>query len=212
MRKWIPAVILLAVVACSLAAYSRLPEQMPIHWNARGEVDGYGSRFWGAFGLPLVVLAIWGLLRAIPYIDPRRANIEKFRDTYENLIIAAVSVPALIHLAMLGSALGLPIAMGRVVPLVVGLLLIFLGNLLPRFRSNWFIGIRTPWTLSSDAVWARTHRFGGYCMVIVGALLMIAGVAKSDIWAQVAVIGGAGMALAVVLYSYLTWRTENHRK
>lgn len=208
MRKWIPPLLILVAFLFSALVYSHLPDPMPVHWNARGEVDRYGSRFWGAFGLPLVMLGIWGLLLAIPHIDPRRANIEKFRESYELLIVAVVGVEALTHVALVGTALGWPVSMGRLVPAVVGILFIFLGNLLPRFRSNWFMGIRTPWTLSSDTVWMKTHRFGGYVMVGVGLLLIIAAIANTESWVRIAVGGSIAMAVSVVAYSFVVWRNE----
>jgi uncharacterized membrane protein len=211
MRKWIPLVIIFAVLVFTAAVYGRLPERMPIHWNASGEVDGYGSRFWASFGLPAFLLLIWGILRLLPHIDPRRANIEKFRETYEELIIAVIAVTSLIHVATVGAALGWPISISRVIPVAVGILFVVLGNLFPRFRSNWFIGIRTPWTLSSDQVWTRTHRFGGYMMVAVGILLIIAGAMGSSSWLAVAIGGAMAMVFGVFLYSYLLWRSERRR-
>ena len=208
MRKWIPLIIILATMVFAAVVYDRLPERMPVHWNARGEVDRYGSRLWSAFGLPVFLLLIWGLLRAIPYIDPRRANIEKFRRTYEDLIVVVIASTSLIQVATIGAALGWPVSVGRVVPVAVGLHFMFLGNILPRFRSNWFIGIRTPWTLSSDTVWTKTHRFGGRLMLAVGALLVAAGLIGSAMWLTVAVAGAVGMAIGVILYSYIVWRTE----
>ena len=212
MRKWIPPLIIVVTLVFTAAVYDSLPERMPVHWNARGEVDRYGSRFWSAFGLPLFLIVIWGILRAVPYIDPRRANIERFRDTYEALIIAVIGMTSLIHVATVGAALGWPVSIDRFVPVVVGLLFLFLGNVLPRFRSNWFMGIRTPWTLSSDAVWTKTHRFGGYFMVAVGLLLIAAGLVGSSTWLAVAVGVGIAMAVGVILYSFLAWRSEKGRQ
>lgn len=208
MRKWIPLALILATMAFAAAVYDRLPERMPIHWNASGEVDGYGSRFWGAFGLPAFLILLWGILRAVPYIDPRKENIEKFRGAYETMVIAVIALMCLIQVAVIGNALGWPISVGRVVPSVVGALFVVLGNLLPRFRSNFFMGIRTPWTLSSDTVWTKTHRFGGYFMVAVGLLLVIAGLTGSPLWITIAIAGGITLAISVVLYSYILWRGE----
>jgi len=212
MRKWIPPLLILVVLLFSALVFSQLPDQMPVHWNARGEVDRYGSRVWGAFGMPVIMAGIWGLLLAIPYLDPRRANIEKFRGTYELLVVTVIAMIALIHVAVLGSVLGWPISIGRVVPAAVGLLFIFLGNLFPRFRSNWFMGIRTPWTLSSDTVWTKTHRFGGYFMVVVGLLLIGAAIANTESWLKVAIGGGIAMAISVVVYSFIVWKNEQSAK
>lgn len=208
MRKWIPLVLILATMAFAAAVYDRLPDPMPTHWNASGEVDGYGSRFWGAFGLPAFLILIWAILRAVPFIDPRKENIEKFRGAYETMVSTVIALMCLIQVSVLGNALGWPISVGRVVPAVVGVLFVVLGNLLPRFRSNFFMGIRTPWTLSSETVWTKTHRFGGYFMVAVGFLLVIAGLTGSSLWINIAVIGGITLAISVILYSYILWRGE----
>jgi len=93
----------------------------------------------------------------------------------------------------------------------IGALFVVLGNLLPRFRSNFFIGIRTPWTLSSESVWARTHRVGGYLMVLIGLLLFVAGLVGSARWLLVAVGGSSTLVIVVLVYSYVLWRAERDR-
>ena len=210
MRKWLPLVVIVATIAFSAAVYRRLPDPMVIHWNAAGEPDGYGSRAFGTFLLPFVILFIWGLLLVLPKVDPRRANIEQFRDSYDLLVIAVVSVTCLLHVGILGSALGWPIQVGRLVPLAIGGLFLVLGTLLPRFKSNFFFGIRTPWTLSSETVWARTHRVGGTAMMVVGALLVLAGVLGTARWLYVAIGGAAALVVVVLVYSYAAWRSEQH--
>lgn len=210
MRKWIPLVFVLATLGFSAAMYNRLPDPMVIHWNVSGEPNGYGSRAFGTFFLPVVMLFLWGLMLVLPKIDPRRANIEQFRDSYDLLVIAIVAMTCLLHVGILGSALGWPIQVGRLAPVAVGGLFVLLGTLLPRFKSNFFFGIRTPWTLSSETVWTRTHRVGGTIMMVIGALLVVAGVMGTARWLYVAVGGAAALVLVVLLYSYLAWRSEQH--
>src|SRR5687767_10938308 len=113
MRKWLPAAVIAATVVFSLAFYSRLPDPMPIHWNASGEVDGYGSRAFGTFVLPVVMLFLWGLLLVLPKLDPRGANIEKFRETYDVFVFAVMAMMGAIQVGIVGSALGWPISIGR---------------------------------------------------------------------------------------------------
>lgn len=208
MRKWIPLVLVAVALVFSLVVYGRLPERMATHWNALGEPDGYSSRLVGAFLLPGTMLAMWGILRAIPVIDPRRANIEKFRDTYETMVTAILLMLTIIHVTVLGNALGWPIPVARVTPLVIGAFFILLGNLLPRFRSNFFMGIRTPWTLSSETVWTKTHRVGGYLMVAAGALIMAAAFAPARFFTWIVLVSAFGMGIAMVVYSYVAWRAE----
>jgi uncharacterized membrane protein len=210
MRKWLPAVLILATLAFSIAVYRRLPEQMVIHWNASGEPDGYGSRAFGAFLLPAVLVGLWGLLVALPKVDPRSANIEKFRDTYDIFVIAVVALLSVLHVGVVGSALGWPIPVGRLAPVSIGGLFLFLGTLLPRFRSNFFFGIRTPWTLTSETVWTRTHRVGGYAVALMGILLIVAGIMGTPRWFIGAIVGSMALAIGLLVYSYVIWRAEQH--
>lgn len=211
MRKWLPAVLILATLVFSIAVYNRLPERMVIHWSISGEPDGYGSRGLGAFLLPLVALGMWGLLMVLPKLDPRSANIEKFRDTYDVFVLAVIAVMCVLHVGVVGSALGWPLPVGRLAPISIGALFVVLGNLLPRFRSNFFFGIRTPWTLSSDTVWTKTHRVGGYVMVLIGLLLVVAGTIGSPRWFLVAICGAIAMVTVVLVYSYVVWRAEQRQ-
>lgn len=210
MRKWLPVILIAGAVVFSLAVYGRLPERVVTHWNAMGEPNGYSSRLVAAFLLPGTTVALWGLLRAVPYIDPRRANIEKFRDTYEIMIVMFVLLLTVLHVLVLGNALGWPIPVARVTPIAVGALFVVLGNLLPRFRSNFFMGIRTPWTLSSETVWTKTHRVGGYLMVAAGVLIMAAAFLPARFFTWVVLFAAFGMGIAVLVYSYVVWRGETH--
>jgi uncharacterized membrane protein len=160
--------------------------------------------------MPAMALVIWGVLLLVPGIDPRRAHIEQARGAYDTLIAAIIAILVLIHGAMLGAALGWPIAVMRIVPLAIGTMIIVVGALLPRFQSNFFIGIRTPWTLSSERVWARTHRVGGQLMVAAGALLIASAFIASEAFFVVAIVSVAAVAVFTILYSYILWRGERN--
>jgi uncharacterized membrane protein len=206
MRKWIPYIIVAIAVAASLFQFSQLPERMPTHWGMNGEINGWSSRLWGASVIPLILLLLALMMRWLPTIDPRRANYPKFAGTFEAIFISIMLLLLFTHFAMLAAAAGYPIRMERWVPVGVGLLFIVLGNLLPRARPNWFVGIRTPWTLSSDRVWEKTHRLAGYVLVIAGIIVAILGLTGYR-FAPILmgpVIGVA--ALSLVVYSYVEWR------
>jgi uncharacterized membrane protein len=193
----------------SAAVYSRLPERVPTHWGPNG-VDGWSSRAAGALLMPTIALVSWLLLRWLPHIDPRRENYARFRGTYDAVVLALVGLLVALHVAMLGAALGWPVRVERLTPVAVGLLFVVIGNLLPRARSNWFFGIRTPWTLSSDRVWERTHRVSGYLMIGCGILIALTALAIN--WMG-AIIVGVSIALVIGTYgySYLAWRSERRR-
>jgi uncharacterized membrane protein len=209
MRKLVAPLLILAAVAFSIAVYSRLPERMPVHWGLHGDVNGYGSRARGAFLLPAIMLGVWSLMRFLPRIDPRRANYAKFADTYDLMVDSFLALFAVMHVALVGAALGWPVSMERVAPALVGLQFIILGNALPRARPNWWFGIRTPWTLSNDRVWARTHRVGGYLLAAAGLVLLVAAAFPSP-WAfalGIAAVLAAGFGSLV--YSYFAWKQES---
>jgi uncharacterized membrane protein len=208
MRKWLAPLIIIATVVFSAAMYSRLPERMPVHWGLHGEVNGYGTRAEGVFLLPGAMVLIWLLLRFLPRIDPRRANYAKFSDTYDLLVNSLVALFAVMHVAVIGTALGWPISMSRLVPALIGLQFLILGNALPRARPNWWFGIRTPWTLSNDRVWMRTHGVGGYLLAGAGVVLLIAAVLPSAWTFALGVAAVAAAGFGSLLYSYFAWKQE----
>lgn len=211
MRKWYPAALIAAAVAFSVAVYSRLPDRMAVHWNVHGEPDRWGGRLEGAFVLPAAALVIWLLMLGLPKIDPRKENYEKFRPTYDLVIAAVVTGMTALHVVVVGAALGWPVSIARVVPIVIGGLFIVLGNVLPRARSNWWFGIRTPWTLSNERVWERTHRVGGYLMIATGMALIAAAFLPARFVGPVILAAAAVMALGTLVYSYFAWRQETSR-
>ncbi|MEX1185689.1 MAG: DUF1648 domain-containing protein [Gemmatimonadaceae bacterium] len=208
MRKWIPFVVIVLAFGASVAVYSQLPDRVPSHWNLAGEVDGWMSREWGAFIMPLILVGLLAMFHLLPRIDPRGPNYAKFKGTYETLILTSMVFILGVHLVMLAAALGKDVSVNRLMPAGIGLLLIVLGNLMPRTRSNWFVGIRTPWTLSSDRVWERTHRFGGRLFVATGVVIVLASLFFPSISNAVLVTGAVCISVLVFAYSYVIWRND----
>jgi uncharacterized membrane protein len=208
MRKWIPLLIIAAAFGASAIVYPMLPATIPTHWNLAGHPDKWSSRAWGAWMLPVFILGAWALTRVLPAIDPRGANYAKFGSTFEGIVISIMLFMLALHIVVLRASLGYPVDMRRVVPIGIGLVFVVIGNLLPRARPNWFVGIRTPWTLSSDRVWEKTHRFGGRVFVAAGILMTLAGLFAVQ-WAHVVAFTAILVTVAAVLvYSYLEWKRE----
>jgi len=208
-RKLFPGLLVVAVAAAfSVWAYPQLPAQVATHFNLHGEPNGWSPRLVAAVLAPALGIVIALVFTVLPHIDPRRANYDKFGPTYWTIANAVLVLVAALHVVTLGKALGWDININRVVSLGLGGLLALLGNLMTRIRPNWFVGIRTPWTLSSDTVWRKTHRFGGVAFVVAG--LCVAATALTAVpWALFAAIGVAAAAgLASVVYSYVAWRGE----
>jgi uncharacterized membrane protein len=206
--RWIGPVVIGAMLVFSAVVYSSLPAEVPTHWNLRGEVDGWSSREWGAFFGPVMATALWLLLPLLRKVDPRRRNYDRFDATFWLIVNLMVVFLGAVHVLALGSALGWGIDMTRWVLVLLGLMFVGLGNYLPRLRSNWWMGVRTPWTLDSETVWRATHRVAGYTFVAGGLLAIVAALLPTDLAFIVAMIGMTGAALIPVVYSYVVYRRE----
>jgi uncharacterized membrane protein len=154
------------------------------------------------------MIGAWVLLRVLPRIDPRAPNYAKMQSTYDFMVNAVMTVLLAVHAMVLASGLGYAVPVARLTPVLVGALFVTLGNVLPRARPNWWFGIRTPWTLSSDRVWALTHRVGGYAMTAAG-IVVLAGAALPGAWPfAVFIFASAIAAVGPIVYSYIAWRKE----
>jgi uncharacterized membrane protein len=206
--RWLGPAVVAAMWAFAAAVYTRLPQRVPSHWNLQGEVDGWMDKPFGALMQPAIATFILALLWLMPRIDPRRANVEHFAEDRRLITNLLILFFAVVQVATLGQALGWPIEVDRVVTASVGLLFVGLGNYLPRVRSNWFIGIRTPWTMDNDRVWRATHRVGGRAFVAAGLVMALAALLPPEArgWAI-----GTAIAIAAVVplvYSYVAYRRD----
>lgn len=198
------AVMLIA----GIVLYARLPDPVPSHWNAAGEVDGYMSKFWGVFLLPLVTVVLAPLFLVIPQIDPLKANIAKFRGVFNWFIVGFVVYMLFIYGLTLASALGYQFNMTHLLLPVVGLLFIGVGYMTGRAKRNFFIGIRTPWTLSSETVWDETHNLGSKLFMIGGAVTIVSAfLGEAGIWLMLVVM--LIVVFVPIVYSYILWQREN---
>ena len=209
MRKLLPGLVVVALAAVfSVWAYPHLPAEVATHFDLDGQPNGWSSRLFAVAFVPALGIVMAFIFRALPGIDPRAANYEKFGPTYWTIANAVLVLVAGLQFFTLGKALGWPIDMSRVASLAIGGLFVVLGNLMTRLRPNWFMGIRTPWTLSSDTVWRKTHRFGGVAFVIAGVCMAASALLKGR-WAFYGAFGVAGAAaLSSVVYSFIVWKGE----
>jgi len=210
-RKLIPGLlVILAAAGFSVWAYPRLPAEIATHFDLQGDPNGWSTRLFAAAFVPALGIVLAMLFSILPGIDPRKANYPKFGPTWWTIGNAVLILLALVHVAMLGKALGWSINLTRIAALGLGGILILLGNLMTRIRPNWFMGIRTPWTLSSDTVWRKTHRFGGVAFVIAGVCVAATALVNSS-WGLYVALGITGAAgLCSVVYSYLVWKGEQN--
>jgi uncharacterized membrane protein len=199
------AVLVLVFFVLGAALYPRMPELMASHWNSQGEADGTISRIWGVFLFPLIALGITLLLLAIPRIDPLRSNIQKFRSYYYGFIIAFLAYFLYVYALTLIWNLGYKFDFTQMIIPAIGVLMFGIGVLLGKAKRNFFIGIRTPWTLSSDAVWDRTHKLGAQLFKIAGVIIVLMVlVPAAAVYAMLGLI--LVIALGLVVYSYVLYR------
>jgi uncharacterized membrane protein len=214
-NEWPQILILLLPVCAGVLLWDRLPERMPIHWNARGEIDGYAGKPFATFFLPAVNLFIVAVFYLVSRIDPKvryaQPDPQKSqRRVFRAIRLAISGFMAIVGLAILGVAAGLSLDMLRIVGVGMALLIGILGNFMGKIRPNYFTGIRTPWTLESPEVWIKTHRFGGRLMVVVAVLLLIASLTlKGAAYVSVMVALILVMAFVPMIYSFLVYKKEN---
>ena len=195
-------------LAFSLSVFDRLPEQMASHWNTANQVDGYMSRFWGAFLMPIVVVGMLALFLVIPNIDPLKANIVKFRKYFNAFIVLMVAFLVYMHILTMLWNLGFDqFNMGAAMLPALGLIFVFAGIMMRQAKRNFFIGIRTPWTLSSDHVWEKTHQIGSTLFIASGILALLGAIfADYAIWFILVPV--LGTTLFLVVYSYVLYQQE----
>jgi len=194
----------------SISVYNRLPEQMASHWNENSQVDGYMSRFWGAFMMPLVVLGMLAVFLVIPNIDPLKANIAKFRGQFNTFITLIVAFMTYVHILTMLWNLGYDqFNMGSAMMPALGLVFIFAGIMMRKAKRNFFIGIRTPWTLSSDTVWDEIHRIGSVLFIASGIIAML-GVFFENYAIWLVLVPVLGSTIFLLVYSYVLYQRETN--
>lgn len=206
--------LVVAMLAVSAWAWPQIPAgaEIPIHWGVDGQPDGFGPKWVGLIGIPLVGAATVGLLALLPRIEPRRRNLERSGTAYVAVGIVVIAFLAVLHLFAVLSALGNDADFTALATIGSGVLFIVIGNFLGKTRSSWFFGIRTPWTLSSERSWTRTHRVGGVAFIVVGAIVVLATIVVGVEVAMWALLGGMGAAvIGLAAYSYVVWRDDPDR-
>ncbi len=201
------SLIILATLA-GVLLWNRLPDSMASHWGINDQVNDTTGKIWGVFLMPIVNTSMFLLFLAIPSIDPLRENIAKFRETFNTFIVLIIVFMVYIYGLTLAWNLGYTgFRMSISVIPAMGLLFIFIGFLIEKSKRNFFIGIRTPWTLSSDAVWDETHRIGGQLFKLSGALALI-GVFFPAYAFWFLFLPLIGSSLFTVAYSYILFQRE----
>jgi len=197
--------LLIITIGISIVAEARMPAKMVSHWNAQGQPDGYSSKSFALYFLPAMELGLVFLLFGLPLIDPRKENIRKFQPAYNWFVVLVIGFMSYLHLLTLGWNIGLKFDFLRWMVPAFAVLIYFTGSLIGGAQPNWFIGIRTPWTLSDNRVWERTHRIGGVAFKCCG-VISVAGLIHPPITFWLLIIPLMITAFGLVVYSYIYYR------
>lgn len=199
----ISTLICLLPIILSLLVYDKLPDTMPIHWDIKGNPDGYSSKAFAALGLPLMMAGLNLITHFALNTDPKKANSSIVLKLIGKLTIPFLSV-TIVPITMF-AGLGYEISIEKIVPAFAGLLFVIVGNYLPKSKQNYTVGIKLPWTLNNERNWNKTHRLAGYLWIIGGAIIFANSFLKIY-WTPVFVIIIASMVFIPAIYSYILYR------
>lgn len=194
------AVILLPIIA-GLLLWNRLPDRIPTHWGMGGEVDGWSGKGFAVFAMPALMLGIQLLCFFVTASDPKRGNI---RRKYLSMVLWIIPVLSVMTSCIsYAVALGAQIRVEQVIPGFIGLMFVIIGNYMPKFQQSYTMGIRLPWTLSSEENWNRTHRFGGKIWALGGIGVLFCTLMG---WGMASIVILAVVVIVPTVYSYVLYR------
>jgi uncharacterized membrane protein len=182
-----------------------MPELMASHWNATGEVDGYMPKNWGLFFMPILSLILLAILLIVPRLDPLKKNIETFNKYFYGFLIAIFIFLFYLHVLTLIWNLGYRFELIRYLAPAFAMLFYYCGILIEHAKKNWSIGIRNPWTLSSELVWEKTHKLGGRLFKICGILSLL-GIILPQLAIWFILIPILSVTIYTTIYSYIEYR------
>ena len=211
--EYLPIILIILAYVLGTYFYGHLPERVPSHWGLNGQVDGYSGKFFGAWFLPILLLGIYLLFLVLPYFDPKKEQYINFIKAYlgvKNLIMAFLFV---LYIITALAGIGYNISISLIMPLMVGLLFIGIGYFIKDVKQNWWMGVRTPWTMESPVVWEKTNKLMAKLMMVGGVLMGLCAIPTNDAL-RISLFVTAIVIVAVVpiVYSYFAFRAEQKKK
>jgi uncharacterized membrane protein len=209
MKKSMVIVLVIILISFVIAVYfyPQMPDRMVSHWNVKEEVDGYMLKFWGLFLIPIVSVGLFLLFLLIPKIDPLKQNIEKFRKYFDMFIVLIIVFLFYIYLLTIFWNLDYRFNMTIMMIPALGILFYYVGILTENAERNWFIGIRTPWTLSNDIAWNKTNKLGGKLFKIAGIVALI-GILFQRYALWFVLVPVIAIAVYTLVYSYFEYKKQ----
>ncbi|MBM3309769.1 MAG: SdpI family protein [Candidatus Altiarchaeales archaeon] len=203
--------LILAMLGIAAYIYPSMPDSIATHWNAVGEVDAYSSKAVGLFAIPALTAVVYLLFLAIPKIDVFKDNIMSFIGYYDNFKLLFVAFMLIVYSSTILQNMGYKFGLNTVLIPAVAVLFYYLGHIMPHMRRNFFIGIRTPWTLANEKVWNKVHNIGGKTFRLNAAVILLSlAVPSYSIWVLLASI--LLNALYLIAYSYLLYQKEGRNE
>jgi uncharacterized membrane protein len=188
-------------------AYPSMPDRMVTHWDAQGVANGSMDKVWGVFLLPVIIALMEGLFLVIPRIDPLKANIAKFRKEFGWFVVGIMVFMLAVYKLTLLWNLGILINPAQTLPILIAFLFYLVGVLCEKSKRNWFIGMRTPWTMSSDRIWEKTNRLTGR-MFKWAALISAIGIFAGGYAIAFILIPALAISAYAFIYSYMEFQNE----
>lgn len=208
-KEALPIALIIIIAAIGVYLYPRLPDLVPSHWGINGEINGWMSKAFAVWFFPALTLALYLLISFVPLMDPHKSNIESFAGWYfwfKSVLVAFLSA---LYLMTLWAGLGHEVNVARLVTLGVAALFAFIGLILPKIKKNYTIGIRLPWTLHSEIVWDKTHKFGGRLFLALAAVVAVASFLPGA-WTFGLLLGGLLLLMVILVgYSYREYKKLN---
>ncbi len=209
----VPFLILIALL--SVYGFLTIAEgvQIPIHFNIKGEVDATADKSTYLLGMPALAFLLTIGFSLLPRLDPRKQNLQKSKGLYYAAWFGALSIITIIHGMLTFTAVTNAAPDMRWIVLVTAFLIIIVGNFMAKSRSNWFLGLRTPWTLTSEHAWIVANRLTGWSMVLTGLMSILSGYWQSpQTGIMTLIIGIIVSALAGAIISFFAWRNDPDKK
>lgn len=212
--KW-ALLTVIPMLLLSAWAWWQLPAgtEIPMHWDGAGRITRYGGKLEGLFLLPAFTLAIAALFAFVPLIEPRQTNLLRSAKAYTLIVAGVMLLMLCLHVSIVMIAFDKAINVYRIIFVFMGFLFMVMGNVMGKIRSNFMVGVRTPWTLSSELSWNKTHRLAGRLFAALGLVAVLVAAMAPTAYIDLVVIGGLVIVAAVtIVYSYRVWKNDPNKQ
>jgi uncharacterized membrane protein len=206
-NEWLIWLVLVAPFPFMAACWNEFPDQIPVHFDFSGQPNRYEEKALGLLLAPLINIGVYLLLLVVPRIDPSRKNYAMFMDKFNILRVVIHTFMTLLFFAISFYALGYDINIAKVVPYAIAVMFLIFGNYMGNIRQNYFIGIRTPWTLSDETIWVKTHRLAARLWVVSSLVILVVLASLPQLLWMFFVYAGV-IVLVPLVYSYALFRKK----